>query len=166
MANARFDKKTVEGEDTDLAWNDQHMRYVYQWLIENELSPYKGSPAMLLTAMDVDRLYWSELKKGFKKGKLYIRFSVRIRLTAKFKLVIDGNFRPRVERKDKLGRITKYSILPVSDPQPLPIPRWITGGISFGKSGIQLLVRGAVENFAPRHDPQGRERLANPFGRR
>jgi hypothetical protein len=136
------------------------MQYVWLWLTQNEQSPYRGSQAMVLAAMDVDKRFWSDLRKGFKKGKLIIRYSVRIRLTAKFKLLLSGAFVPRVERVNKLGVITKYSILPAVTPQPLPIPAWIKGSIRITTKGLQLMVKGT-----PAIQPSGdRNRLFNPFG--
>ena len=163
--NAKLNGVTDEGLDTDLAWNDRHLQYVYLWLVNNPSSPYKSSPAMLLTAMDVDKCHWSSLRRSLKAGKLYIRFSVRMRLTAKLKMVIDGQVTPRIDKRDSKNRIIKYTILPASNPQAISIPQWIKGGIRVTTKGLQLLVRQTASCFTSRHDPQDKERLTNPFGR-
>lgn len=147
------------GEDTDLAWNDDHLSFVYFWLTENEQSPYKGSPTMLFKAMDVDSTFWNTLKKGFRARKLFIRFSVRIRLTAKFKVVLSGSLIPRIEKVDKNGRVRSASIVIAPDPQPLPIPGWIKGTVRLTGKGLQLMVKGT-----PHLRNTDKNKLTNPFG--
>jgi len=148
------------GDDNDLAWNDRHLQYVWLWLLRNERSPYYGCPSMLLTAMDVDRPHWPSLRKAGRSGKYYIRFSVRVRLTARFKVVLSGEFLPRIDKRTRNGIVRAFTLLPQETPIPLPMPPWIRGSIKITSKGIQLMVSSASK---PRVFGE-KSRLFNPFG--
>lgn len=154
-------KGNTPGEDTDLAWNDEHLSFAYFWLVENDQSPYKGAPSVLFKAMDVDNVFHATLRKQFRARKLFIRFSVRIRLTAKFKLVLAGNFIPRIDKVDKNGRVRAATIVIATDPKPLPIPNWIKGSVRLTGKGLQLMVKAT-----PVLHNTDKNKLTNPFGAR
>jgi hypothetical protein len=155
---------TKPGDDDENAWNDRHFQHVYLWLTLNPNSPYVSSPAMLLTAMGIDKVYWSSFRTGFNRADLHrYRFSVRVSLTSRFKRVLNGEYTPIVLRRDKNNRITKYEIKPAENPQPLPCPAFYRGSIKITNKGLICTLRRSEATMAPKHDPEGRNRLLNAF---
>jgi hypothetical protein len=157
-------QSTKPGDDDENAWNDRHLQHAYLWLTTNESSPYCGSPAMLLTAMRIDRAYWHDFRRSFNRGDLTrYRFSVRCQLTKSLQRVLAGEFEPRVIKRNRLGRVTAYEVRPAASPQPLPCPPFYRGTIGITTKGLKISLRRTDASLAPRHDPEGRARLLSPF---
>jgi len=157
------DRKTEIGYDTDLAWNDEHLCYVYFWLTENPESPYKGAPSMLLSALNVRKESWGDYKKQMRKRDLWLRYSTRIWLTARMKFVLSGGVIPRIDKRDKNGNVRKFSILPAANPVPIPIPNWYRGTIKMTAKGLKVFVQSAHQ---PALVSKDKSRIVNPFGAR
>ena len=158
-------KLNEQGSDNDLAWNDRHLQYVWLWLTLNELSPYCGAPNMLLAAMKIYPTLRSNYKKMFGAGKLIIRFGVRKMLTYRLKEVCSGKYTPRVDKRDRRGRVIRFTILEESNPTAYPIPVWYRGNLQITTKGLRVFVRRSEQVNAPRVSPnEAKDRLFNPFG--
>jgi hypothetical protein len=158
---------TTPGDDSEDAWNDRHFQHVYLWLTTNPSSPYCGSPAMLLTAMGIDKAYWNDFRRAFNLGDLRrYRMSVRISLTRSFGRVLAGNYAPKVLKRNRLNRVIKYEVKPAVAPQPLPCPAFYRASIQMTSKGLALALKRTDANLAPRYDPAGMQRLTDPFQRR
>jgi len=154
------------GDDNDTAWNDRHFQHAYLWLTTNANSPYYGSPAMLLTAMGIDRSVWADFRRAFGRAHFgQYRFSVRVKMTKAFQRVLAGEFTPVVLKRNSLNRIIKYKILPSPDPVPLNCPAFYRGSIKLTTRGLQIALKSTSASLAPAHDPKGKERLLSPFGK-
>ena len=151
----------VIGEDTDNLWNDTHICHVYNWLLYNPQSPWYQSPSMLMTAMGLLKIQFRDFKKSAKKGELYLRLPVRLRVTKSLKIIANGEIIPRIEKRNSLGWVRKYTLLPVSNPTPLPIPPFIKAFISIDRNGIKMQF-GASTNAPQRRGEKNK--LLNPFG--
>jgi hypothetical protein len=155
------------GEDSEDAWNDKHFQHVYLWLTTNPNSPYRGIPIVLLAAMGIDPSARSDFKKCFETGSFArYRFGVRIRQTAAFKRVLAGLYLPEVTKRDKIGRVRGYIIRPAPNPQPLPCPPFYRGSINMSTKGLRVMLRQSDAQLAPMHNPDGADRLMNPWGKR
>jgi len=159
VALASKDRSSEIGHDTDTAWNDEHLCFVWFWLTENELSPYKGCPSVLLSALNVQKVNWKTTKKQFRARKLWIRFSIRLWLTARMKYILSGEVVPRIDKRDKNGNVRKFSILVVEKPIPIPIPNWYRGTIKMTAKGLRIFVQ-----TPPQKISKDNSRLVNPFG--
>ena len=160
-------KINEQGADNDLAWNDRHLQYVWLWLTLNESSPFCGAPNMLLHAMRIHPALRSNLKKMFETGKLILRFSVRKMLTYRLREICGGRYTPRVDKRDRRGRVIRFTILEEVNPQPYPIPAFYRGNLQVTTKGLRLSVRRAVQVNTPRVSPnEAKDRLLNPFGDR
>jgi len=136
------------------------MIMVWDWLTQNEQSPFVGCPSCVLKAMDIDKSFWGTLKTQFKKGKLWLRFSVRMRMTAKFKQVLSGEMTVANIVRDKKNRPRSFDIVFVPNPVPLPIPNWYRGTIEISRRGLKMKIKSVTVEPAP-----DRSKLFNPFGR-
>ena len=163
---ARHRTSTQVGADDENAWSDRHLQHVWLWLTTNPNSPYKGSPSMVLTAMGIDKPHWNGFKKGLAAGDMHwYRFSVRIRLTASFKKLLNGDFIPTVKKRDKRGYVLDFDIKKADNPLPLQCPPFYNGSIRLTTRGLQIALKRTDPPMAVKHDPEGRSRLLNPFGR-
>ena len=158
-------KLNEQGSDNDLAWNDRHLQYVWLWLTLNELSTYCGAPNMLLAAMKIYPTLRSNYKKMFGAGKLIIRFGVRKMLTYRLREICGGRYTPRVDKRDRRGRVIRFTILEEVNPQPYPMPAFYRGNLQLTTKGLRVSVRSAIQVNAPRVSPnEAKDRLLNPFG--
>lgn len=163
---ARPKISTEKGADDEMAWSDRHLQHVWLWLTTNPGSPFKGSPSMVLTAMGIDRTHWSGFKKSFSTGDFHwYRFTVRLRITASLKKLLAGSIVPIVKKRDKRGYVIGFEIKPCDDPRPLQCPPFYQGSVRLTTRGLQLSLKRTDPAIAPKHDPEGRSRLLNPFGR-
>lgn len=154
------------GEDSEGAWNDKHFQHCWIWLTKNPNSPYFGSPAMLLTALYIAKPAWQQFKKSFRTGNLsYYRFGVRMRMTRAFKNVLNGTYEPVVLKRNSRGIIIKYEVRKSDNPKPIPCPPFYRGSIKITTKGMTLSLRRTDASMATFHDPEGLQRLTNPFGR-
>ena len=157
----------VWGEDSEDAWNDKHFQHVYLWLTMNPNSPFKGTPNVLLAAMNIDSSARGDFKRAFAEGNFRrFRFGVRIRQTAAFKRVLSGLYEPEVLARDKIGRVKKFVIRPAVNPRPLPCPPFYRGSINISAKGLRVMLRQSDATLAPMHNPDGAARLLNPWGKR
>jgi hypothetical protein len=157
---------TEKGADDEKAWSDRHLQHVWLWLTTNPNSPYKGSPTMILTAMGIDRAYWSGFKRSFGSGDFHwYRFSVRLRITAALQKILSGIIMPVVKKRDKRGYVLDFELQTIDVPHPLQCPPFYQGSIRITTRGLQVSLKRTDPVMAPRHDPESRNRLLNPFGR-
>jgi hypothetical protein len=159
---------TEAGYDDERAWNDDHIHFVMMWLIKNEASPFYKSRIMIIVAMGFSRgPQTANLAADIVKRNLgRYRFSTRLSLTRGFKRILAGDVLPKDVVRTKAGVVRSFSIVKVANPQPLPCPPWHRGTISLTKDGIKLQLKRSDAMLAPKHDPAGRERLLNAFGKR
>ena len=149
------------GEDTEKAWNDPHICHCFNWLLHDERSPYFQAPTMLMNTLCIPKSMQKDFKKNAKKGHLYLRITGRMALTKHLKRVVNGEVIARVEKRNSLGWIIKYTLLPVSNPTPLPIPPFIKGFISIDRSGIKMVFGSSTPPTKSRGE---KSKLLNPFG--
>jgi hypothetical protein len=147
--------------DTDTSWSDDHIIHVWNWLIKHEDSPWKNAPTMLMTAMGVPKLAQPDMKSNIKKGALFFGVYRRIKVTQGFKKIINGEIIPRIEKRNKLGWVIKYSLFPNPNPTPLPIPAFIKATLTMTKGGLKVTFGSTPILQKPRED---RSKLMNPFG--
>lgn len=157
----------VKGEDSEDAWNDAHLKHVFLWLIKNDRSPFFGAPTMLMGAMKIDPVYRKNLISSLRRGNLgNYRFATRISLTAGFKRVLSGLYEPKVLSRTSAGVVLKFEIRPSASPQPLPCPPFYRGSIQLTRDGMKVRLRQSDAVLTPMHNPEGMDRLKNPFGGR
>jgi len=157
---------TEIGADDEKAWSDRHLQHVYLWLTTNPNSPYKSSPSMVLAALNIEKEKWPGFRKAFSTGDFHwYRFGVRIRITAGLKKILAGMFEPIVKKRDKRGYILDWEIKTVENPFPLQCPPFYQGSVKITTRGLQVSLKRTDPQMAPKHDPEGRTRLLNPFGR-
>lgn len=157
-------RSTVVGDDDENAWNDRHFQHCYLWLTTNPSSPYCGAPAMLFTALRIDRAYWGDFRRAFSQARMQrYRFSVRVTLTRAFQRVLAGEYIPVIVKRNKLNRVTHYKVLPNPHPQALPCPAFFRGSISITTKGLKLALKRTDASLTPYHNPEGAARLMAPF---
>jgi len=157
---------TKVGEDSEGAWNDRHFQHCWIWLTKNPNSPYFGSPAMLLTALQISRPAWAGFKKAFNTANLvYYRFEVRMRMTKAFKRVLAGMYDPIILKRNKNGLIIKYDVQKSANPKPILCPPFYRGSIRITTKGLLVSLKRTDAVMATFHDPEGLQRLTNPFGK-
>ena len=101
----------------------------------------------------------------FETGKLILRFSVRKMLTYRLREICGGRYTPRVDKRDRRGRVIRFTILEEVNPQPYLIPAFYRGNLQVTTKGLRLSVRRAVQVNTPRVSPnEAKDRLLNPFG--
>jgi len=147
--------------DTENSWSDAHIFHVWNWLIKNDQSPWKNAPSMLMTACDIPKPWQTDFKRNLRKGALFMRPYGRIKLTTNLKKIVGGEIVPRVEKRNKIGWVIKYSLLPSQTPTPLPIPAFIKATLQITKDGLKLTFGSTPILQKPRAD---RSKLMNPFG--
>jgi hypothetical protein len=158
---------TVVGDDSENAWNDRHLQHAYLWLTTNPNSPYVGSPAMLFTAMGISKPVWMDFRKAFNRANFSrYRYIVRIRMTKALQKVLAGEYIPTVTKRNKRNQIIGYTITPAVNPQPLNCPPFYRGSVKLTTKGLQISLRRTDAQLAPKHDPEGRNRLINAFQKR
>ena len=150
--------------DTDApnAWSDEHILYVVRWLLNDERSPWRHAPSMTFAAMRITPGVMRLIKQGLrrKSDRLYLRFRTRCALTTNLKRLSMGEIAPVIEKRNKLGWVIRYKLVPTANPQPLPIPQFLRGQVRFAPNGVKLSLAPA-----PVIKPRGeRSRLLNPFG--
>ena len=151
--------------DTDLVWSDAHFRYCWAWLLTSDQSPYKGSPAMIVHGLGVPKHKMRNWKFRFRKTEPFdMAFATRMRMTARFKKVMNGLVETIAVRRDKLGRVLECEVRPVAYPKPLNCPPFYRGSISMGRNGMKVILKRTDAIMAPKHNPEGIQRLTNPFG--
>lgn len=148
-------------QDTEKSWSDRHIIHVVDWLMNNEQSPWKNAWTMLWTACDLPKAMYANLKSSVKRGALYIRASTRVRITNTLKRIVGGEIVPRIEQRNKIGWITKFSLLPEPNPTPLPVPPFIKATISVTRDGLRITFGQQTILKPPRGE---KSKLLNPFG--
>jgi hypothetical protein len=148
-------------QDTEKSWSDKHIIHVVDWLMNSEQSPWKNAWTMMWTACDLPKTMFSNLKSSVKRGALYLRASTRVRITNALKKIINGEIVPRIEQRNKIGWITKFSLLPDLDPKPLPVPPFVKATINITRDGLKITFGNAPILAKPR---ESKDKLLNPFG--
>jgi len=119
---------------------------------------------MVMAALGIDKSAWKQFKRAFSTGDFrWYRFSIRVRMTAAMKRVLAGMYEPIIKRRNKRGYIIDYEIRTVENPMPLQCPPFYAGGIRITTKGLQLSLRRTDPAMAPKHDPEGLNRLLKPF---
>lgn len=156
------------GYDDENAWNDDHLHFVMMWLTKNEASPFYKARVMVIMAMGFSRgPQTSNLANDVSRKKMHrYRLSTRIALTSGFKKILAGLVVPKDVVRTKAGVVRTFVIVPAANPQPLACPAWHRGTICLTKDGVKLQLRRSDAMLSPKHDPAGRERLINAFGKR
>lgn len=148
--------------DTDVAWSDKHIVHVYLWLLDDERSPFYRAPTMLFGVAGMPSVMKSYLVKNMRKGMpTFLRFQWRMAVTRRLKAIQSGEITVRVDRRNKLGWVRKYTVLPSADPQPLPIPPYLKATINLTANGPRVMLGQSTVLKPPRGD---KSRLLNPFG--
>ena len=157
--NAKFDLHW--DKDTDISWSDKHIIHCFNWLMYNELSPWKAAPTMLLTAMNVPEGFRRNFRKGAKEGELFVRLATRIAITKALKKIVSGEIVPRIDKRNSLGWVRKYTLLPAANPVPLPMPQFLIGSVTLTRKGLKISMQTSEAFLQAKQD---KSKLLNPFG--
>jgi hypothetical protein len=151
--------------DSDMMWSDAHFRHCWNWLLNSDQSPCKGSPAMIVHGLGIRRAKMQDWKRRFGRADPFdMAYKTRMRMTARFKRLLSGVVEVVPTKINKNGMVIGCEVRPLVHPRPLNCPAFYRGSIAIGRHGMKVVLKRTDAVMATKHNPDGIARLTNPFG--